>query len=247
MIRGCRGPEEYRTAIDCDADLLFAPTETAAANLRAEAVQGDIFVTGNTGIDALLDAERRLPSPSVRDGGALRILVTCHRRESWAAGLEAIATALSNLAEETRTHIDVILHPNSFVAATMLKLLGGSRSIALLPPCSHPELLARMRDADLIMSDSGGIQEEAPALGVPLLILRDKTERPEGITTGASKLVGTDTSRILAEARRLLDDPVARAEMSRRRFPFGGGHAAPRIAAIIASWLEQRSLTRRLA
>jgi len=105
----------------------------------------------------------------------------------------------------------------------------------------------RMSNADLLLSDSGRIQEEAPALGVPMLILRDRTERPEGIAAGTARLVGTDRDRILAEARRLLDDPAERAAMSRQTFPFGDGHAAPRIAEIIDRWLEQRSLTRRLA
>jgi UDP-N-acetylglucosamine 2-epimerase len=104
-----------------------------------------------------------------------------------------------------------------------------------------------MREATLVLSDSGGIQEEAPALGVPLLVLRDKTERPEGIAAGTSLLVGTDCDRIVAEARRLLDDPAARAAMSRQVFPFGDGRAGPRIAEIIDGWLEERSLTRRLA
>ena len=104
-----------------------------------------------------------------------------------------------------------------------------------------------MRDADLVLSDSGGIQEEAPALGVPLLVLRQKTERPEGIAAGCSLLVGTDRDRIVGEVRRVLGDPVALAAMRRTVFPFGDGHAGPRIAAIIVSWLQQRSLTRRLA
>jgi len=104
-----------------------------------------------------------------------------------------------------------------------------------------------MRDVDLVLSDSGGIQEEAPALGVPLLVLRDKTERPEGIAAGSSLLVGTDRRRIVTEVERLLGDPVALAAMSRPVLPFGDGHAGPRIAAIIMTWLQQRSLTRRTA
>jgi UDP-N-acetylglucosamine 2-epimerase (non-hydrolysing) len=103
-----------------------------------------------------------------------------------------------------------------------------------------------MRDADLILSDSGGIQEEAPALGTPLLVLRDKTERPEAIAAGNARLVGTDTKRIVAEAQRLLANPLALAAMSRRSFPFGDGHAAPRIAAIIEDWLERRTGAERL-
>jgi UDP-N-acetylglucosamine 2-epimerase (non-hydrolysing) len=117
--------------------------------------------------------------------------------------------------------------------------------VALVEPCGHQELLGRMRDADLILSDSGGMQEEAPTLGVPLLVLREKTERPEGIAAGTARLVGTDQGRIVAEARRLLSDPAELAAMSRRVLPFGDGHAAGRIAAIISDWLQE-SLSSRL-
>ena len=238
--------EEYRTAIDADADLLFAPTELAAANLRAEKVGGEIHVTGNSGIDALLGTVSRLPPPSLRDSRVRRLLVTCHRRESWQDGLGSIAAALAELAGQG-VEADFILHPNPFVATSMRRLLNGVRGVRLIDPCGHEELLLRMRDADLVLSDSGGIQEEAPALGVALLILRGKTERPEGIATGNSRLVGTDRGRIVAEVRRLLDDPAALAAMSRPVLPFGDGRAGPRIASIIMSWLQQRSLTRQLA
>jgi len=238
--------EEYRTAIDADADLLFAPTELAAANLRAEKVGGEIHVTGNSGIDALLGTVSRLPPPSLRDSRVRRLLVTCHRRESWQDGLGSIAAALAELAGQG-VEADFILHPNPFVATSMRRLLNGVRGVRLIDPCGHEELLLRMRDADLVLSDSGGIQEEAPALGVALLILRGKTERPEGIAAGSSRLVGTDRGRIVSEVRRLLDDPAALAAMSRPVLPFGDGRAGPRIASIIMSWLQQRSLTRQLA
>ena len=238
--------EEYRAAIDADAELLFAPTELAAANLRAERVPGEISVTGNTGIDAVLDAETRLPPRRPHDGRSPRILVTCHRRESWRDGLRSIAAAVTELGDGG-AQLDVVLHPNAFVAASMRRLLAGSRGVTLLEPCGHDEMLRRMRDADLVLSDSGGIQEEAPALGVPLLVLRDKTERPEGVAAGTARLVGTDRSRIVTEARRLLNSPIERAAMSRRTFPFGDGRAAGRIAAIIKQWLREKSATRKLA
>ncbi|MFL6721579.1 MAG: non-hydrolyzing UDP-N-acetylglucosamine 2-epimerase [Sphingomonas sp.] len=238
--------EEYRTAIDAGADLLFAPTELAAANLRAEKVGGEVHVTGNSGIDALLDAASRLPPPTLRDGGAPSVLVTCHRRESWRDGLSAIAAAVTELAADG-ARVDVILHPNAYVAGSMRRLLGHAPGVSLLEPCGHGDILRRMRDATMVLSDSGGIQEEAPALGVPLLVLREKTERPEGVAAGTARLVGTDQVTIVREARRLLTDPVARAEMSLSVFPFGDGGAGGRIAAVISDWLEERSLTRRLA
>jgi UDP-N-acetylglucosamine 2-epimerase (non-hydrolysing) len=237
--------EEYRTAIDADADLLFAPTDAAAANLRAEHVPGEIHVTGNTGVDAVMHAESRLPPPSLRNRDRPCILVTCHRRESWGKGLQSIAAAVIEFA--TIADVDFVLHPNEFVADNMRELLGNARDVSLLPPCDHHELLRRMRDADLVLSDSGGIQEEAPALGIPLLVLRDKTERPEGLAAGTSRLVGTEASRIVVEVRELLENPVALAAMSRRTFPFGDGRAAERIAEVIARWLPERSQARRLA
>lgn len=237
--------EEYRTAIDADAELLFAPTDLAAANLRAEQVPGEIHITGNTSIDAVLEAEASLSPPKFRNRAASRVLVTCHRRESWGDGLAAIAAAVIEIAR--RVEVDFVLHPNNYVASNMRHLLGAVPGVTLVGPCRHRELIERMREATLVLSDSGGIQEEAPALGVPLLVLREKTERPEGIAAGSAMLVGTDLPRIVAETRRLLDDPVARASMSRRIFPYGEGRAGERIAAIIAEWLHQRSRTRRLA
>ena len=237
--------EEYRTAIDASADLLFAPTHAAEANLRAEQVRGRIHVTGNTAVDAVLSIAAHLPSPSSH-GGAPRLLVTCHRRESWGEGLQAIAAALVELAKDG-IRIDLMLPPNGYVAHSMTKLLGGVAGIALVPPCNHAALVRLMRQADLVLSDSGGIQEEAPALGIPLLVLRDKTERPEGLAAGNARLVGTSTDRIVAEVRRLLAHPAELAAMARPSFPYGDGHAGPRIAEIIEEWLEARSPARRQA
>ena len=232
-------PEEgYRTRIDARADLLLAPTELASANLRQEGVPGTIHVTGNTAIDALLDVIAKPSSPQ-RVSESRRVLVTCHRRESWGEGVRSIVDAVRQLAADGVAAIDVILPPNAYVAATMRGLLGVVLNVALLEPCTHRELVERMRGADLVLSDSGGMQEEAPALGVPLLILRDKTERPEGIATGNMRLVGTATEAIVAEARRLLTDPLAYAAMSRPAFPYGDGQAAARIAQIIADWLAK--------
>ena len=236
--------EEYRTRIDARAELLFAPTDLAALNLACERVPGEVRVTGNTGIDALLEVEARLPA-AIRHRSAPRLLVTCHRRESWGAGLASIAAAVIALAQEGKVEIRVVLHPNPTVAGAMRDALSGSPGIRLEEPCSHPELVRKMRDTDLILSDSGGIQEEAPALGVPLLVLREKTERPEGIASGNMRLVGTSRDRIVGVARQLLNNPAELAKMGRRAFPYGDGRAAPRIAAHIDRWLLARGARHR--
>jgi UDP-N-acetylglucosamine 2-epimerase (non-hydrolysing) len=230
--------EEYRVAIDAHADLLFAPTDTAAANLKSECVQGAVYVTGNTGIDALFTALAHLPAPPPVDRKAPRVLVTCHRRENWGEGIASVAAALVELARDIDCEIDVVLHPNPEVADAIEAMLGGRSGISLLAPMSHIALVDALRRADLVLSDSGGIQEEAPALGVPLLVLREKTERPEGIAAGSALLVGTSSEAILREARRLLRDPAARAAMARPTLPYGDGHAAGRIAQVILDWLE---------
>jgi UDP-N-acetylglucosamine 2-epimerase (non-hydrolysing) len=229
--------EECRIAIDAHANLLFAPSDTAAANLRSEGVRGQVHVTGNTGIDALI-ARARLPAPPLVTERLPRILVTCHRRESWGEGIRSIAAALTEIARDGTALIDLVLHPNAHVTATMRQLLDSVRGIALIAPCTQSELVRRMRDAELVLSDSGGIQEEAAALGTPLLVLREKTERPEVIASGNARLVGTSAERIVAEVRRLLANPFERLAMARPAFPYGRGDAAPQIAQIIKQWLE---------
>jgi len=239
--------EEYRVAIDRHADLLFAPTEISAANLRAEQVPGEIHVTGNTGVDALLAIEAKLPARDSSAGSVPRLLVTCHRRESGSGGLTTIASALVAIARERPVAIDVVLHPNPHIAAKMRDLLQHCAGISLLEPCSHLELVRRIRDCDLVLSDSGGVQEEAPTIGTPLLVLRDKTERPEAIASGNALLVGTTAERIVTEVRRLLDDPVQRRRMAARSLPFGDGRSGPRIAALIEGWLDRRECTELLS
>ena len=238
--------EEYRTAIDAQAELLFAPTERSATNLRLEGVKGQVYVTGNTGIDALCTARSRLPptSPTVLEGSP-RILVTCHRRESWGEGLRSIAAALTQITRDGIALIDFVLHPNAHVAATMRQLLDSNRGISLIPPCSQDELIRRMQEVDLILRDSGGIQEEAAALGAPLLVLREKTERPECIASGNARLVGTSSERIVEEVRRLFANPFERLAMARPAFPFGDGRASQRIAAIVRQWLSVQSSAQR--
>jgi UDP-N-acetylglucosamine 2-epimerase (non-hydrolysing) len=229
-------PEErYRTLIDARADLLFAPTDGAAANLRGEACQARSMTQVILRTMPCSTSSPIYPSLGVRE--SRRVLVTCHRRENWGDGLRSIANALVELAVDGLTAIDIVLPPNAHVATTLTSLFGRIPNITLQQPCSHRDLVERMRNAGLVLSEPGGMQEEAPALRFPMLILRDKTERPEGIASGNMRLVGTATGAIVAEARRLLTDPLAYAAMSRPAFPYGDGKAAPRIAEIIERWL----------
>lgn len=230
--------EEFRTAIDARATLLFAPTEISAANLEAEGVPGRIHVTGNTGIDALLAAVTEPVPARTPHAGRLQLLVTCHRRESWGAGLRSIGEALVELAANYPLGINLVLHPNPAVAGTMRDLLAGAAGIRLVDPLGHAAMVAAMQRCDILLSDSGGMQEEAPALGVPLLVMREKTERPEGVASGNMLLVGTDRRRIVESVVRLLD-PGVRAAMSRRAFPYGDGRSADRIADHIVEFLAR--------
>ncbi|HXG82267.1 MAG TPA: UDP-N-acetylglucosamine 2-epimerase (non-hydrolyzing), partial [Sphingomicrobium sp.] len=232
--------EENRVTIDRLADLLFAPTTANAANLRRDKVHGRVHVTGNSGIDALAALVGPLPLKPVRRWWPrpFRLLVTCHRRENWAGGLDGLAKALTRLGEQ-RMQIDVLLPPNAKVAERMRMLLGEKPGIRLVPPLSHRAMIDAMRRADLVLSDSGGMQEEAPALGVPLLVLRDKTERPEGLATGSTELVGTDPERIVEAVERLRRNPKFLASMRRPSLPFGDGQAASRIARHCLIFLEE--------
>ena len=231
--------EQNRVTIDRLATLLFAPTATSAANLRADGVSGSISVTGNTGIDALVAMLDRLGPVEPRAASdRLRLLVTCHRRENWGRPMRSVAAALNHLAEAV--DIRVVLHTNPAMAEAMRRALKPSPTVELLAPLGHAEMIAAMRCADVLLSDSGGVQEEAPALGIPLLVLRDKTERPEGIASGNMILAGTDRDRIIALVLRLTD-PEIRAAMSRPSLPFGDGQSGPRIAAALLAWIDRQS------
>ena len=227
--------EDFRIAIDRTADLLFAPTKLSAANLRREGINGSISVVGNTGIDALIERIPHLRTHPWAKNRKRRILVTCHRRESWGEGFAAIASCLNAIARMDDLTVAIVLHPNPRVASEMRRLLDDC--IDLHEPCDHLEMLERMSESDLILSDSGGMQEEAPVLGIPLLILRDRTERPECIASGNAILVGRDPDFILRTLERLLSDPRALCAMRWPSFPFGDGQASQRIAAEIDTWL----------
>ena len=238
--------EENRANIDRLSDLLFAPTSANAANLRRDHVHGEVHITGNSGLDALAALVGSLPVKPRRRWWPkpFQLLVTCHRRENWGIGLDGVAAALIALANR-RVRSDVLLPPNPMVTERMTGLLGNQHGICLVPPLAHAATITAMRNADLVLSDSGGMQEEAPALGVPLLILREKTERPEALATGSAELVGTDSCRIMAAVKRLRRDRAALKVMARPALPFGDGHSAPRIAAHCLAFLEDQAIARK--
>jgi UDP-N-acetylglucosamine 2-epimerase (non-hydrolysing) len=231
-------PEEInRRVAGVIADRHFAPTPRARDNLLREDVPAEtILVTGNTGIDALHWITAQPEGTVVREllgesPEARVILVTAHRRENFGAPLNAICLALRDLAARYAGSIRIIypVHRNPNVWGPVHELLGDVPNITLRPPLDYLPNLQLMKRAYLVITDSGGIQEEAPGLGIPALVLREVTERPEGVTTGALRLVGTDRGRIVAEASRLLDDRAEYQRMARAENPFGDGHAAERI------------------
>lgn len=240
-------PEEVnRKVTGVIADLHFAPTDTAADALHAENVaERSIHVTGNTVIDALLFAQKKIAAdPSLtpaiaplreRFKGKRIIAVTAHRRENFGAGMAQIAQGLQSLAAREDVALIYPLHPNPNVAGVMQPALVGYDNIALIKPLDYLDFVAMMAASDIVLTDSGGIQEEAPSLGKPVLVMRDTTERPEGVAAGTARLVGADANVILKETSRLLDDPVAYEAMSRAHNPYGDGTASAQIAAILAA------------
>ncbi len=240
-------PEEVnRKVTGVIADMHFAPTETAAVALRAENVpDGAIHITGNTVIDALLAARAKIATnPALapvinpvleRFKGKRIIAVTAHRRENFGAGMQQIAAALRHLAARNDTAIIYPVHPNPNVAGMMHEALGGIANIALIEPLDYLNFVAMMQASTLVLTDSGGIQEEAPSLGKPVLVMRDTTERPEGVAAGTARLVGADAGRIIAAANRLLDDQAEYTAMAQAHNPYGNGTASHQIARILAA------------
>lgn len=238
-------PEEInRRVAGCLADFHFAPTERARRNLLQEGVPKDnIFVTGNTIVDALksIPLEGRFDDPQLEkiDFRTRRLLlVTAHRRENHGAPLLSICQALKMLAENT-DDLEIVypVHPNPNVGPIVRNELGSTRGIHLVDPVSYTDLLRLMQRCYLILTDSGGIQEEAPSFHKPVLVLREVTERPEVIEAKAGKIVGTNSLRIVEETARLLTDPAEYKVMSKAENPFGDGHAAERIVDILAQRL----------
>jgi len=233
-------PEEVnRRVTGVTADIHFAPTETAAGALLDEGVHSDtVFLTGNTVVDATrwaleLAADRSLPK-ELDPGDAPLLLVTAHRRESFGKPFEELCRGIREVAQRfpaLRVIYPVHLNPN--VRAPVNEILGGNERITLVEPLDYLTFLALMNRARLIISDSGGVQEEAPALGKPVLVMRDVTERPEAVAAGNVQLVGTDAARIVEAATRLLEDPVAWSAMAQVRPVYGDGLASRRIREVL--------------
>ena len=222
----------------------FAPTPRAAASLGAEGVCPErVFVTGNTGIDAVLYVRDGLETGSIPscawpwlDARKHLVLVTSHRRENFGPGFARTMHALARLASRPDVQIAYPVHRNPNVAGPAVELLAGLPNVVLLDPLPYAPFVDLMRRCRLILTDSGGIQEEAPSLGKPVLVLREKTERPEAVEAGTVKLVGTDERRILDETTRLLEDQTEYIRMTRIHNPYGDGHACDRIAAALETF-----------
>ncbi len=227
-------PEEFnRVAASRLAHWHFCPTARALANLRAEGIDSSrLFLTGNTGIDALRLTLERAEAMSAGGHGLRRILLTAHRRENQGQRIEAICRAVLMLVREFEDIEFIIpVHPSPAVRGSVERFLEGQERIQLFAPFNYPRLVSEMARATLIITDSGGIQEEAPFLKKPVLILRDVTERPEAVELGVARLVGTDVSAVVNAARELLTDRAIYAKMAMGGSPYGDGYAAQRIAA----------------
>jgi UDP-N-acetylglucosamine 2-epimerase (non-hydrolysing) len=234
-------PEELNRRLTGQlTDLHFAPTARARDNLRREGISdASIYLTGNTVIDALQQVHSKHDATAA-DGQTSRlrtILVTTHRRENWGEPLEGIAAALHDIVEVfPDTRIILPMHKNPVVREPLQRVLGAHPRVELIEPPDYLDFVRLMEGAHLVLTDSGGVQEEAPALGLPVLVLRRTTERPEGVDAGTAKLVGTDREDIVREASLLLSDQRAYDTMSQAANPYGDGAASQRIAEAILHW-----------
>ena len=239
-------PEEVnRRVTGVVADLHFAPTQAAAEALTAENVDpARIYITGNTVIDALLATQAQLTARpemaaglndlATRFAGRRIVAVTSHRRENFGEGMRNIARAIARIAARPDVAVIFPVHPNPNVRSVMAAELAGRDNVAMIDPLDYPHFVRLLDMCELVLTDSGGVQEEAPSLGKPVLVMRETTERPEGVAAGTARLVGTDPAQIVTEIFSLLDDKAAYSAMSRAHNPFGDGKAAQRIAKVIA-------------
>ncbi|MCU1261674.1 MAG: UDP-N-Acetylglucosamine 2-epimerase [Bryobacterales bacterium] len=241
-------PEELNRVLTSRISALhFAATEGAARNLRAEGISAGIVVTGNSGIDAVMWIRDRLAAGEAVPGqwseipsGKKMILVTAHRRESFGPAFESICMGLARIAQRPDVHIVYPVHRNPNVMDPVSRLLGDLPNVTLLEPLDYVPFIDLMQRACLVITDSGGVQEEGPSLGKPILVMREKTERPEAVEAGTVRLVGTDARRIFEEASLLLDNPEECARMSRVHNPYGDGRASERIAGAIHSFITEK-------
>ncbi|MEE9433090.1 MAG: UDP-N-acetylglucosamine 2-epimerase (non-hydrolyzing) [Sphingorhabdus sp.] len=239
-------PEEVnRKIIGTIADQHFAPTDVSAAALIAEAVPEErVHITGNTVIDALHWVTAKIEqTPGMAQGlsaleqrfsGKRIIGITTHRRENFGDGMENIASAIAQIAQRGDVACIFPVHLNPNVRSIMDERLGGLDNVAMIEPLNYPHFARLLAMSHIMLTDSGGVQEEAPALGKPVLVMRETTERPEGVTAGTAKLIGTNKERIVSEISTLLDDEAAYSEMARAHNPFGDGKASEHIAKIIS-------------
>ncbi len=236
-------PEEAnRRLISQIAQLHFAPTDLSVANLQKSSVTGEIHLTGNTVIDALLTVAAQQPNcpiPGLDWSKYRTILATVHRRENWGAPLQNIAQGFLKILEQfSDTALLLPLHRNPTVREPLQKLLGDHPRVFLTEPLDYPQLVGAIQRCHLVLSDSGGLQEEAPSLGKPVLVLRETTERPEAIEGGTAKLVGTDSDKIASTAAELLNNPLIYQQMANAINPFGDGQASQRILLIAENYLN---------
>jgi UDP-N-acetylglucosamine 2-epimerase (non-hydrolysing) len=238
-------PEEVnRKIVGSIADQHFAPTERAASALRSENVSNDrIHVTGNTVVDALILAKAMVEaSPQLSSrwdvvkkhhGNRRIILVTCHRRENFGEGVLNIVNALETILCREDVAIVLPVHPNPNVRDVFAARLGNHPRVVLISPQEYTDFVSLLSLSHLVLTDSGGVQEEAPTFGKPVLVMRDTTERPEGVEAGTARLVGANYDRIVGETFRLLDDDETYSAMARSHNPFGDGHASERIVKVL--------------
>lgn len=229
------------------ATLHFAPTPLAVQNLANEGITENVFMTGNTVIDALLDTANRLTEDAIDQSlfGAADfekykvLLVTAHRRENWGQGMDEIALALRQIAEEfPDVQILYPIHRNPVVRQSIEPVFAGQDRLVLVEPLDYVPFVSAMRRCHFILTDSGGVQEEAPALGKPVLVMRTNTERPEAVNAGAARLVGVNQNTIYEGARELMTSKSLYQSMSQAINPFGDGHAATKIVEVIEQFLE---------
>ncbi len=232
-------PEEFnRRAVGMFAALHFAPTTESADNLRKEGITAGLHVTGNTGIDAVRQVAERSTAQWADDHPGRVILLTTHRRENWGAPQQAIARAARALLDAfPDTLLIAAMHRNPAVREILRDELGAHPRAQLIEPPEYADFVKLMQRAHLILTDSGGVQEEAPAFGRPVLVLRETTERPEGVDAGVAKLVGADYDTIVRSGSELLSDPTAYAAMSQAQSPYGDGRAAQRIRYLVLRFL----------